>query len=76
MWVYTCASDPALNAGSCPDPQWIEWETLFMQSMDFAAVGIDPATILYVFAWGAGAVLSMWAIGYAVGVATRVIRQA
>jgi hypothetical protein len=39
-------------------------------------IGITPENILYVFTWGMGAVLSVWAIGYAIGVAAQTIRRA
>lgn len=42
---------------------------------DFALIGIDPETIAYVFAWGFSAVVSIWAIGFAVGVAITLIRK-
>lgn len=40
-----------------------------------AAIGINAADILYVYAWGLGAVLAAWAFGFAVGVAVDVIRK-
>jgi hypothetical protein len=33
-------------------------------------LGIDPATILYVYSWGMGSVLFFWSLGYAIGAAT------
>lgn len=36
----------------------------------------EAAEVLYLYSWGMGAVLSMWAIGYAVGIAVSVIKQA
>lgn len=39
------------------------------------ALGMDPQTILYVYSWGAGGVLLLWSLGYAVGVGTSVIRR-
>jgi len=41
---------------------------------DLANAGIDAAGILYVYTWGMGAVLSMWALGYAAGWAVKVIQ--
>jgi type III secretory pathway component EscT len=51
----------------CP-PQSQVWVT-FAESIDFAALGITPAEILIGFTWGLGAVLSLWAIGFAIGAA-------
>ena len=34
--------------------------------IDYAIYGITPATILYVYTWGAGAILMMWGIAYAI----------
>lgn len=36
--------------------------------------GIDAASILLVYTWGMGAVLTMWALGYAAGMAVAVIK--
>jgi hypothetical protein len=38
-------------------------------------MGIDAASIAYVYAWGFGSVLSVWAMGYAVGVCLTLIRK-
>jgi hypothetical protein len=35
-----------------------------------------PEDVTYVYAWGVAAVLGLWAIGYTVGAAVRVIRAA
>jgi hypothetical protein len=40
---------------------------------DLIADGIDAADILYVYSWGMGVVLTMWAIGFVAGVAVKVI---
>jgi hypothetical protein len=37
---------------------------------------LTPDNVLYVFTWGMGAVLAMWALGYSVGIATGLIRRA
>lgn len=42
-------------------------------SLDYSLIGVDAATILLVYTWGMGVVLSMWAIGFAAGVAVKVI---
>lgn len=41
---------------------------------DLAIAGIDAESILYVYSWGMGAVLSSWAIGYATGIVKEVIK--
>ncbi len=38
-----------------------------------AAEGVDSADVLYVYTWGMGVVLAMWAIGFAAGVAVKAI---
>ena len=48
--------------------------TIF-SSVSLELLGIDPDTILYVFSWGMGAVLSMGALGYAVGSAVTLIKK-
>jgi hypothetical protein len=46
-----------------------------MTASDFAIIGIDASTILYVYSWGMGSVLAMWQLGYAVGAAVTAIRK-
>lgn len=46
-----------------------------MTPEELALLGIDPQTILYIWSWGFGSVLSMWSIGYAVGIAVTLIRK-
>ncbi|SOZ97314.1 hypothetical protein [Cupriavidus taiwanensis] len=41
-----------------------------------AAIGINAEEILYVFAWGFGAVVTMWFFGFVLGVALDLIRKA
>lgn len=38
-----------------------------------AAEGVDTADVLLVYTWGMGVVLTMWAIGFAAGVAVKAI---
>ena len=40
-----------------------------------AAYGVTPENILYVYSWGMGAVLLPWSLGFAIGVAKRVISK-
>lgn len=80
--VYHCTQLDALN--NCA-----QWDEIYMAVIpaehvptinQFLVVLGDalynptPAGILYVFTWGAGAILLPWSIGYAVGVAKRSIR--
>lgn len=46
-----------------------------MTAADYALLGIDAATILYVWTWGFGSVLLMWFFGFTIGVATTTIRK-
>lgn len=43
---------------------------------DFAVMGIDAPTVLYVWSWGFGVILFFWSIGFAAGAAIRAIRMA
>lgn len=52
-----------------------EWASV-VQPVDFALMGITPANILLVYSWGAGAILSVWALAYAIMAAKKVISQA
>lgn len=45
-------------------------------AQDYAAMGIDPVTILAVWTWGFGSVVFCWYLGYVAGVALGVIRKA
>lgn len=45
-------------------------------SETYKAQGIDNAAILEAFGWGFAAVILFWSMGYAVGVATGVVRRA
>lgn len=46
-----------------------------MTPAELAVIGIDAPTILYVYSWGMGAVLTMWQLGYAVGAAITAIKH-
>lgn len=43
--------------------------------MDFAALGITPADVFYVFGWGFSMVLFGWIAGYGIQLAIGVIRK-
>lgn len=42
---------------------------------DLSMYDINPANILYVTSWGMGVILMMWALGYAVASAVKVINK-
>lgn len=44
-----------------------------MTTAELALIGIDTASVLTVWTWGFGSVLTMYFIGYAIGAAKRVI---
>ena len=44
-----------------------------MSPADLALIGVTAEDILYVYTWGMGVCLSMWALGYATGIALKVI---
>ncbi|WP_295003796.1 hypothetical protein [uncultured Dechloromonas sp.] len=46
-----------------------------MTPADYALLGIDAQSILYVWSWGFGSVVSFHFLGYCVGVAKQAIRQ-
>jgi len=50
-------------------------QNAIISNLTLDLIGIDPIKIAYVFSWGMGAVLSMWALGYAVGVSVNLIRK-
>jgi len=45
------------------------------ETLDPALLGITPQGVLKAYAWGLGAVLTMWLIGYGIGLATGLIRK-
>lgn len=47
-----------------------------MTEQDYALLGIDAATILYVWSWGFGSVIFAWFLGYVIGAAVDAIRKA
>lgn len=42
---------------------------------DLVALGITPSSVAFVFSWGLASVLGLFMLGYAIGVATGVIRK-
>ncbi len=69
MRVFVCTVD--LD----PCPAGSNASISFPEAIDPALFGVTPDTMLHVYTWGFGAVLSMWAIGYFVGLAVGMIRK-
>jgi hypothetical protein len=44
-------------------------------ALDFAAMGITPEAVFYVFSWGFSVVLFGWVAGYGIGLAVGLIRK-
>lgn len=42
---------------------------------DFAVMGIDAATVFYVWSWGFGSVVMSWFFGFVIGVAQTAVRK-
>jgi hypothetical protein len=47
----------------------------FLETVDFASMGITPETLLYVFGWGFAAVFGFWLLGYGTALAVSLIRK-
>lgn len=62
------------EAVPCP-PESQMWSTT-AEILDPAQFGITPEAILKAYAWGFGAVLSAFLIGYVIGLALGLIRKA
>lgn len=45
------------------------------EMLDPGLLGITPQGVLKVYSWGLGAVLTMWLIGYGIGLVTGLIRK-
>lgn len=46
-----------------------------MTEADFALLGIDSETILYVWTWGFGSIVFAWWLGYAIGIVKVAVRK-
>ena len=57
----------------CPPESevWIDFAT----AIDFAALGIDTQSVVYVLMWGFAAVFVPWTLGYAAGIAKGLIKK-
>ncbi len=72
-----CATTPTYNSnGTVRCTDWIEIIEPATLAETFEQLAITPENIIYVYSWGAGAILSMWALGFVVGVAKSVINKA
>lgn len=69
MRVLVCSSD----VSPCPDSfqSWVNVADM----VDPAVLGVTPSQILQVFGWGVASVIFFWSIGFAVGVAVKLIRK-
>lgn len=47
----------------------------FLDTVDFAAMGITPETLFYVFGWGFAAVFTFWLLGFGTALAIASIRK-
>lgn len=70
--LLVCTAE--LVGGVCPSESqaWVS----VPDALAPADLGIDPAGIATVYAWGFGAVFSLWLVGYAIGIATGLIKRA
>lgn len=46
-----------------------------MTPQELAVIGIDSATIAYVYTWGFGTVLSSWFLGFCVAICLKLINK-
>lgn len=46
-----------------------------MTAAELELLGVTPASILYVWSWGFGSVVTMWFFGWLIGVASTAIRK-
>lgn len=42
---------------------------------ELSLIGVDSASILYIYSWGMGAILSIWALGYALSAALKMLKK-
>lgn len=66
----------ACSVAATPCPVESQTWVALSDTVDWTALGVTAADILYVFSWGSGSVLALWAIGYAVGAACSAIGKA
>ncbi|MGJ7569628.1 hypothetical protein ACSFBX_03740 [Variovorax sp. RB2P76] len=69
MRYLVCTADvdpcPPGNVASIP----------FLETIDFASMGITPETVFFVFGWGFAAVFTFWLLGFGTAIAISMIRK-
>lgn len=60
----------AAPADTCPYVLMTHAEVI---GVDVSALGVTPESVAYVFAWGFGAVILAWGLGWGIGVVKRAI---
>ncbi|MEL4178339.1 hypothetical protein [Roseateles sp. PN1] len=70
--LLICEVAPAPD-GTCP-PAAQRFVPL-TEALDFPSLGITAESVLYVWSWGFGAVLTFWFFGYCIGLAVRLVRK-
>ena len=74
---FICNGAVTYNAdGTVRCTDWLEVNAPVDLIASFADLAITPENILYVYAWGMGAILLPWSLGFAVGAAKKVINTA
>jgi hypothetical protein len=73
MRILVCSEDVT----PCPEPSqvWVSVAQFLADAVDPALLGLTPETALKAYAFGFGSVLLMWAIGYAIGIATGMTKK-
>lgn len=73
MLILVCAEDVT----PCPELSqvWLSVAQFLSEAVDPALLGLTPETAVKAFAFGFGAVVGMWAIGYAIGIATGMTKK-
>lgn len=69
MNIVTCISE--INPCPPADQRLLS----LVDALDPVSLGVDAATILYVFSWGAATVLTFWSIGYGAAIAIKAIQK-
>lgn len=62
-----------VDADPCPADQVAS--VPFLETVDFASMGITPEALVYVFSWGFGAVLMFFLIGLGIAYALGLIKK-
>lgn len=62
-----------VDANPCP-PESVS-SVPFLETIDFASLGITPESLFFVFGWGFAAVFAFWLIGFGTALALASIRK-